>query len=791
MSNPVFRLCRLCSAALVIVWAGSMPANAGPRSTEAGLALEEITVTARKRPESLQRVPIAVSAISAEKLADAGIAKIQDLDAYVPSLVMSETAIGTNLALRGIFSGVNPGFEQSVGTYVDGIYRGRPQQIRMPFLDLERVEVLRGPQSILFGKNSVAGALNITTAPPTAELRRAFSALYNPEFDEEQYTGVLSGSLDERVRGRLAARYRQSAGYVENQAMSRSEPVREEWSARGTLEWDASDNLTLSLKAEQGEFDVVGRQIEIFEELPATSPPAPPAFTGLTYGQILAALVQDPIVISNVQDYERSANGDSSDNDTEEYVLTARWARGDYELTAISGYSAYAFSEACDCDFTGADVLRVSLAEDFRQLSQEIRLSGGSGGSVEYLAGLYFEKADLVYRDAIVIDPASVIVTLVDANPMLPPGSGTVGLANTLTPRRFEQQSEAYAAFVQATWNATDRMRLTGGLRYSHEDKTASRLLQIASASGGAPPDPALTNALYAALFNLRPHSLAGSRSEDRLLPSVTYEWDASDEVLAYASWSRGAKSGGFDARANNPPENGGSFEFEDEQADTFELGGKMRFGSAAELNAALFYTDFRDLQVSVFDGVLGFNVGNAAQARVQGLELDARWAATSRLTFGGALAYTDFEFKDYFGQCFIGQVPDAPDGINCSYAGKTNQFVAEWNAVVSAEYRQALERRFAWTIAADAIYSSEYNRAPTLDPHQLQDPYTLLNVRLAFGDRNGRWEVALVGRNLTDEVVMPLGNDVPLAARTFGAPSYAAFVNEPSSIAIEVRADF
>ena len=175
----------------------------------------------------------------------------------------------------------------------------------------------------------------------------------------------------------------------------------------------------------------------------------------------------------------------------------------------------------------------------------------------------------------------------------------------------------------------------------------------------------------------------------------------------------------------------------------------------------------------------------------MQGLELDSRWAATSQLTLSAALSYTDFEFREYFGQCYFGLTPDAPDGINCSYAGKTNQFVADWTAVASADYRRSLGTRLEWAFAVDASYSSGYNRSPTLDPHQQQDAYVLWNARLALGSRNDRWSVALVGHNLTDKAIMPFGAEVPLAARTFGAPSYAAMVNEPSSVAVEVRASF
>ena len=203
MSDHRIRHSAIASAVLLAL------ASTAATAQEDVTTLTEITVTAQKRTESLQDVPIAVSAVSGTKIAEAGIMKIEDLKNYVPSLFMTETAIGNNISIRGIFSGVNPGFEQSVGTYVDGIYRGRPQQTRAPFLDLERVEVLRGPQSILFGKNSVAGALNITTARPTDEFEAMVSALYEPRYEEQEISGHISGPFTDRFRGRLAASYRE------------------------------------------------------------------------------------------------------------------------------------------------------------------------------------------------------------------------------------------------------------------------------------------------------------------------------------------------------------------------------------------------------------------------------------------------------------------------------------------------------------------------------------------------------------------------------------------------------
>ncbi len=783
-------------------------AAAGAEAQQA--TLEEIVVTAQKRAESLQDVPVAVSAVTGAKILDSGIVRLEDLRNFVPTLFTQETAIGNNISIRGIFSGVNPGFEQSVGTYVDGIYRGRPQQTRMQFLDLERIEVLRGPQSILFGKNSVAGALNITSARPTDELQGTVTALYEPEFNEEEYTGVVSGPLSDTVRGRLAARYRTVDGHIENLTLNRDEPAREELTGRLWLEWDATDSVTFALKAEMGSFDVVGRQIEIFTETPVPGAPGPTnPFGGLTYSQILAALGQSPTVLNNTGDYKRSGNGDFSNNDTEEYLLQMDWALGEGSVTAIAGYSAYDFAELCDCDFTGANVFNVTSFEEFDQISFELRYASPVGEKFEYLVGGYYEETELTFSDTILLPANSVLVPLLNGNPAFigSPLQGIAGtaIANTGTPRLFEQDGESYSLFGQLTWNVTDSFRATAGLRYTKDEKDASRVFSITEIDG----DP-LTGlqavaapTVYALVFNARAHNLSGDRSEDQVLPSVILEYDWNDDVMTYLSFSQGSKSGGFDARSNNPtipPATActapgtppgclsgaqvGTFEFEDEEADNLELGAKMSLGGNVELNVAAYYTEFSDLQVSTFDGVLGFNVQNAGEAEIKGIEVDARWRVTDGLLLSTSLAFTDFEFKDYFGQCAFGQPADAPDGINCNYKGKTNEFVADFVGTVAADYRHPIGANLELRLGLDVYYTDDTFVAPTLDPKQVQDSYVKVGARAAIG--NDRWEIALLGKNLTDEEIYPYGNDTPLAGRTFGAFSAWRFAEPARSVAIQ-----
>jgi outer membrane receptor protein involved in Fe transport len=801
-------------------------ASAAAAAQEGVTTLSEITVTAQKRTESLQDVPIAVSAVSGTKIAEAGIMKIEDLKNYVPSLFMTETAIGNNISIRGIFSGVNPGFEQSVGTYVDGVYRGRPQQTRAPFLDLERVEVLRGPQSILFGKNSVGGALNITTARPTDEFDAMVSALYEPRYEEQEYSAHVSGPFTDRFRGRLAARYRELDGAIHNGTLSTEDPSREEQTVRAWLEFDVTDNVTASLKAEHGEFDVVGRQIEIDQELPVPgAPSATNPFGGRTYSQILRALGQDASVLNNTSDYVRSSNGDFSNNDTDEFVLQVDWQLGENTLTSVTGYSEYKFDELCDCDFTGGNVFNVAMAEDFDQTSQEIRLTSPTGGKVEYILGAYYETSDLSFRDSIQVASNSVLVPLLNSNPALcvgpfanptPPPCGRAGtmIANTGTPRVFSQDAKSYSGFAQLSWNMSDEFRTTFGLRYSKDEKDASRVFTVTNIDGSPLTglQAALAPAVYRLVFNARNHNLSGSRSENQLLPSVIVEWLPSDGTMLYASWSQGSKSGGYDARSNNPtvppgvactlplpapptppspagclPPNGiGTFEFEEEKSTSLELGAKLNLGGTFEMNAAFYLTDFEDLQVSTFDGVLGFNVKNAGKSEIKGLEIDVRWQATQNLLLFSSVAYTDFEFQDYIGQCFFGQPSNAGDGLNCDYSGKTNEFVAPWVATLGASYARPIFSDLMLHFGFDAYYTDKYFVAPTLDPKQKQESYYKVNGRLGVGDADGSWDVSLIGKNLFNEQILPYGNDTPLAGRTFGAFSAWRFVEPGNTWALQ-----
>ncbi len=815
MSNFLQSNCMLRAVALVTATSISGWAMAQPQ------VLEEIIVTAQKRTQSLQDVPVSVSVMSGEKLSEAGINKLEDLQAYVPNLTMSETGIGTNIYMRGIGSGINQGFEQSVGIYVDGVYYGRSQLSRAPFLDLERVEVLRGPQNILYGKNSVAGAMSLITASPTDEFMGHVSFSYESEYGDQSAEVVLSGPISDDLTARFAHRSRTTDGHIDNRDRG-SEPSRDESSTRLTLQWQANEDLKATLKYAHGTFDVLGRQVEIVGDAPSLNP----GLGGANWSQFLLSLnplaaitpaaATSASVLDTELDFARSSNGDYSNNETDNFSLNLEYMLGDYTLTSTTGYLTYEYDERCDCDFTSADVFFVDSQEEFEQFSQEFRITSPGGETIDWMAGVYLHESELDFGDRFFTTPTSVIGNVLDTilpaafAGAYPAGSGQK-LLDIAVPRTFEQDTSLMSAFVQATWNATDSTRLTLGGRYSTEEKEGSRTLNVVDANGDEIPYNALlvpntdmgVDYMLGRILQVARHDLSGEREETKFAPSITIEQDLNNDMMAYANWSRGFKSGGYDTRSNVPPVEtvvtnpfssqlsfsipAGSFEYEPEENTTIEIGLKSRLlDGAMELNLAAFNTDFEDLQVSIYDGVLGFNVGNAAKATSMGVELDGRFAATERLTFSGSIAWLDFEFTDYQnGQCT--QLERIVTSIStCDYEGKSNQYVADISGSLSADYAIPIGNDVELRTTLDWIFSSDYNPSQNIDPVAEQDGYNKINLRFAIESFEQGWEVALIGKNLTDEEVITYANDTPLAANLTQSVGHYAFIESPRTIALQ-----
>jgi len=780
---------------------------------DATRVLEEIVVTAAYREQGLQDVPVSVSAVTGEMITNSAIQKAEDIQFQVPNFSVTETGIATNIFIRGIGSGINQGFEQSVGTYIDGVHYGRAQMARSPFLDLERVEVLRGPQSILFGKNSVAGALNITTARPGDEFEGNFLVSQEFEHEETIFEGVLSGPFTDRFRGRLAARYRDMSGYMTNATLGVEEPQREDTTVRGTLEFDVTDNVLATFKVEVSQFDVDGRHIEIVNEQPAVGATNP--FAGLLYSQILGGpFMADPSVLNVTRDDIRSSNGDFSRNDSETFVLTVDWAIGEHDLKSISAYTNFEYDEKCDCDFTGAFVFDADLQEQFEQFSQEFRLSSPLRDTWDYILGVYFQTSEHTYNDQIIVPANSILVPAINAQA---PGFGNL-VAGTQAARVADVDNDILSGFAQVSWHMTDTFTLQLGGRVTRDDRSGNRNLGIELIDGSPLPAAQAAAALvFANVFGISSENLAslgpqgqffigelgalpvsGERDKTKFSYEVKGIWDVTDDAMLYLTVANGFKSGGFDFRANNRnfyPDMATSFEFDDEEATNIELGGKFVLaGGAAELNVAAFYTEFEDLQISIFDGTLGFNVGNAAAADIKGIEIDGRWAVGDYVTISGGMAFTDFEFTDFQnGQCYFGRPPDSVvNGVGlCDYTGESNQMLSDFQGNLGFDFVYPFANSLEFRSRLDLFYTTEYDASATYDPALVQDAYSKVDLRVALGAESGQWEVAVLGKNLADERVLSFGGDTPLAGGSFGAKSNYAFWGRGRTLTLQALLRF
>ena len=761
------------------------------------LVLEEVLVTAQKRAQSLQDVALSVSAVSGEKMANAGITDLADISAYVPNFQKADTPAGSMLSIRGISSGINMGFEQSVVTYTDDIAMGRAPLARMPFMDLERVEVLRGPQNVLFGKNSIAGALSMTTAKPTDEFYSRVSASYAPDFDEKQTDLVVSGPLTDSLRGRVAMRYSDEAGFMENTSNGDDEAGLEQQSIRATLAWDASDTVEATLKVETGSFDYSGRSDEMtksFTNTDATSP-----FNGMTFLEV-ADLVgqgsgQDIGSDDGTQNYKRGSNHEEfSNTDVDMVTLTVNWDLGWATMTSVTGYAAYELDEAVDLDSTGIDVLHSVFNEQYDQLSQEIRFTSPGGETVDWIAGIYYQQWDLDYNSHFLIDDENFFTALGDQAIALglPANTALLGqLANNDTVRDFDSESKTYAAFGQLVWNIADDLRLNVGGRYTEETKSAHREMNSYDTTTGEFNflQALVGNVVFGVDYNNLGeasggaiHDLTDTRKEKSFTPTVVAEWNLNGDHMMYASASKGFKAGGFDARGNQA----GNFEYENESVTAYELGLKSSLlDGSAEMNVAIFHSEYQDLQVSQFDGTLGFIVGNAAAATSRGVEMDGRWFAAEGLVLSASMGYLDFTFDDFSSaSCSASEIASGSGQI-CDRSGDRNIFSPEWASSISADYVINVADGLDYRITADVNYRDEQITGGSLDPASLQDSVVKTNLRMAL--EADQWTVALLVRNLTDEDVTSFTTGVPLSGGDLvGAPAYTGYMERPRTFTLQ-----
>jgi iron complex outermembrane receptor protein len=775
-----------------------------------GLQLEEVIVTAQKRTESLQDVPIAIIAMSGEKIDDFGITGLEELTQYTPNVTINNGAGTPNLFVRGVGSGTNAGFEQSVGMYIDGVYAGRGALAAVPTtMDLERIEILKGPQGILFGKNTVAGAVNITSAKPTDEFEGMVEALYSPDHGEQQYNLVLSGPLTDNLSGRLAVRHNEMEGWWENVITGSQGRNDDIWYGRGSLLWQASDTLEINAKYEKGDFDRRSRPTYVYQS----------DFAGQ-----MNSLGGVPFPIVGDRDKGAGDVDGGSVTETDVFAVTANWELDFATFTSISAYSSYdSDGEPGNTDLTATPGLVRAKFEEYEQYSQELRLVSPGGETIDWIAGAYYQQSELNISSRV------DAIDFAQSGPISVPPLWTVTADGaTGVPGIFDQESDSWAIFGQGTWNATDALRFTLGLRYNEETKDLNK--ETFSEGLGIRlfgPTPVPTNPINGQLIaDVRQHSFTGlSRDEEKWTYSGNVQWDVGEDTMLYASVSTGFKGGGYDeaysgageeiriAGADGVPtgevfETGidsSILEFEGEEVLAYELGAKMGLlDGTAEVNIALFRMEYENLQTSSLIGDV-FRVGNAGESISQGVEIDGRWRITERFTLGAAAAYLDAYYDEFNGAtCTIKQTTDPLNNPGCLSADGTNiadgetgggqnlkdetlLFAPEWSATLNARYVMPLGENLLLVNSMDINYEDEFYSALDLDPETKHDDATIINARIALTSVDRDWSVALIGKNLTNEKTTIWNQDVPFS----NSNSYFALPNRPRSIAVQARYRF
>ena len=734
----------------------SAPALAEEEAAEDG-AGDPIIVTARQRPEEAQDVPAALSVVDARWLEQSYTLNTRDLTTLVSALnYSSANPRNTAFTIRGLGSSVvavsqaNDGLEPGVGYYVDGVYHARPATAAFDFSDIERVEVLRGPQGTLFGKNTTAGAINIVSAAPS------FTRSLNAElsFGERQFaqgrfsaTGPLAG---ETLAYRLSGTFTRRDGVLTNVRTGDDQNTLGAQAVRGQVLWQPSSKFRLRVIADFANFRSVCCT-QVYLRVGTSLRPAARQFAALAAVAGYAPPSTDPY--DRLTDIDAPLAVKTSEGGV---AATAEWDIGPATVTSISAWRFWNWDAANDRDYTGLPIQliqRIPSRQD--QISQELRIASDGDRALSYVAGLYYFRQVLTGHPNSVYGPygapwligptTGASATPVPAN--LLDGYGQTG------DTRFAANS--YAAFAEANWRIWPRLTLTGGLRYTREDKQGDYSTQVFG--GLATSSTALNNAKLAVL---RPQTYSARDRDGSFSGRANIAWQPVDEVLLYGSFARGFKSGGINMSglpldANNQPALTTAV-VRPERNTTWEAGIKgTLWDRRLTLNLAAYHTTVRDFQATVVDSsqtvALRGYLSNIPEVRVRGVEADAA-LRIGYLSLTAAIAYGEGTYTDYpAGPCPLELQTAATTA--CDLTGQRLAGLPRWSETLSADYAVPAGRG-AFFLHADSNWRSGYFGDPTLSRFTWIEGYNLTNASLGYRreDAEGRgWEIAVFARNLLD----------------------------------------
>ncbi|MCC7257387.1 MAG: TonB-dependent receptor [Gammaproteobacteria bacterium] len=743
--------------------------------------LGEIIVTTTKREETLQDVPISVGVVTGKAVQEFGMQGFEEIQNHVPNLVIQETLGSYQIRIRGLGSGASQlSFVSAVGTFVDGVYCGRPRCFQNPLFDIERIEVVRGSQGALFGKNTIAGAVSTISAGPTEELEAEFST--GVELAEGGYnvSGIVSGPISDTLSFRVAAKYEDLDGSIKNTSTGKDENAVEATLVRGILDWDPTEDLHLRFKAEVAERDYDGYTTQLLALGGYGTPrpfSMPEAFDDKTSNNVIFP------------------DGQFDNTDSVNYALQVDWdLAGGYTLTSITGAVSFDFIRRTTAVGYQELFVDTQIQEEYEQYSQELRLLSPTGGFFDYVLGLYYSEDDST------IGQSSAFVV----PPFVPdvPGSGGTNDPNTKLyttgMRAYHGEGDTLSAYASGTFHFfDDRARAILGLRVGEDTLDGNSFLVNATYNRATNRWTRIPDYTYIPIgASNREFDISSYREESYTLPSLTLQYDLTEDVNLYASYAEGFKGGGFIANDGttgqnvqaqalaNPAwgleyagmatisdvqlhdgitlkENNGIYDYKPEKADSYEIGAKMKFlNGAVNWNVALFRTEFENLQTSQYDGVR-FITRNAAEATTQGVETDVQWLVNDYLTLGLNAAYNDAEYDTYKNTfCKVIDIQGTLDVPGCvngqgDLSGERIERAPEYSGSFNIDWESPLTAGTLLRVNGAMTYSDDYFIQANMSPLYEQDSFTKYDLRVAVADADDNWEVALIGRNLSDELTL------------------------------------
>jgi iron complex outermembrane receptor protein len=752
-----------------------------------GPEVERVTVTARRRLEDLQRVPLSVSVVTGETLDKTLTFNTSLLTQLVPSLnYTSPNPRNTAFTIRGLGSSVvaiaqaNDGLEPGVGFYVDQVYHGRPATAAFDFLDIEKVEVLRGPQGTLFGKNTTAGAIHITTRAPTFE----------PEYRAEltggnigffQGKAAISGPIVGNVlAGRISGIFTRRDGVITNAATGVDHNDIKNAGVRGQLLYRPNANFQYRLTTDFNSFDS-NCCTQVHVRVGTTLKPAGQQYAALAAGQGYAPPSTNP--------FDRRTDIDAAlAVKTSEGGITGigDWNLGPVTVTSITAWRYWNWDAANDRDYTGRRVQLVQHIPSRQiQYSQELRVaSNGDNNMIDYVAGLYWFQQTIKGHPITGYGPDGAHWLL---GPPAVPGNLLDGYTSE---GQTKFTTNSYAAFGEATWHTTQRLDLSFGARYTAEEKDGT----FNSFVYGGPAGLSQT-LINRQLSILRPQSYAASVSDGSWSGRATASYRITDDVMIYGNYARGYKSGGINMsglplNASNLPALATAV-VRPERNDTGEIGVKtMLFDNRLLLNLDGFLTNVHDFQANIVDtapGALRGYLANIEKVQVKGIELDSRLVLDDHFSAHLSGTYADGRYVSYTnGPCPLELI--ATSTKVCDLSGKPLSALPRWVVSTGGEYRYDLNP-FGWDGEAYAIVETVYRSKTfgdsSISRYTVIDGYGLVN--LAIGYRSfATWEAFLWVRNLFDEnYIQNLTVQAGNSGLVVGTPS------DPRTIGVTLRARY